>query len=62
MKPLLLVLIVSSFAVTSWADIQDPPAADYGPTRKLGRGLTNMAFGWAEIGRASCRERVCELV
>lgn len=31
------------------ADIQAPPASDYGPTRKLGRGLANIAFGSSEL-------------
>lgn len=31
------------------ADIQAPPASDYGPTRKLGRGLSNVLFGPAEL-------------
>ena len=31
------------------ADIQDPPSNDYGPTRKLGRGISNVAFGVTEI-------------
>lgn len=30
-------------------DIQDPPGNDYGPTRKLGRGLSNLVFGGTEI-------------
>jgi putative exosortase-associated protein (TIGR04073 family) len=49
MKLLLVTLLSACFAAASLADIQDPPAADYGPTRKLGRGLANMVFGWAEI-------------
>ncbi len=49
MKRLLIALFVVGFALPSGADIQDPPAADYGPTRKLGRGLANMIFGWTEI-------------
>jgi putative exosortase-associated protein (TIGR04073 family) len=49
MNRLLVALLVAGFAVTTLADIQDPPAADYGPTRKLGRGLTNMVFGCTEI-------------
>lgn len=49
MKLLLLTLLGAGLAVTSLADIQDPPAAEYGPTRKLGRGLSNMLYGWAEI-------------
>jgi len=49
MKRLLVALFIVGFAITSGADIQDPPAADYGPTRKLGRGLSNVVFGWTEI-------------
>ncbi len=49
MRPSLLLLLVGGFAVTSLADIQDPPAADYGPTRKLARGVSNILFGWTEI-------------
>ena len=37
------------FATPSFADIQDPPSNDYGPTRKLGRGLSNLVFGIAEL-------------
>ena len=40
---------VAGFATACCADIQDPPSNDYGPTRKLGRGLSNMVFGWSEI-------------
>ena len=32
-----------------FADIQDPPSNDYGPTRKLGRGLSNFFLAPAEI-------------
>lgn len=49
MNRLLLPLLLLGFACTASADIQDPPAADHGPTRKLGRGLANMAFGMTEI-------------
>ena len=49
MNRLLIALLFAGFAATALADIQDPPAADYGPTRKLGRGLSNMIFGWSEI-------------
>ncbi len=31
------------------ADIHDPPAAAYGPTRKLGRGLNNIALSPLEL-------------
>lgn len=48
-KFLLTAVCVSNFAYLALADIQDPPANDYGPTRKLGRGLSNLAFGVSEI-------------
>lgn len=48
MKTLLTVALVLGFATSSFADIQDPPSNDYGPTRKLGRGLSNLVFGVAE--------------
>ena len=40
---------VSLLGATAFADIQDPPGNDYGPTRKLGRGLSNVMFGASEI-------------
>jgi putative exosortase-associated protein (TIGR04073 family) len=39
-------LLLASFAL---GDIQDPPSNDYGPTRKLGRGLSNLILAPAEI-------------
>jgi len=49
MKHLLAAALVFGFASTSFADIQDPPGNNYGPTRKLGRGLSNVVFGVAEL-------------
>ena len=49
MKRSLLFLLIAGFAATSMADIQDPPAVDHGPTRKLSRGIANMFFGVTEI-------------
>ncbi len=49
MKLPLVILLCAGCAASSLADIQDPPAADHGPTRKLSRGLANMVFGWSEI-------------
>jgi len=49
MKTLFAAALVLGFAATSFADIQDPPANDYGPTRKLGRGLSNVVFGITEL-------------
>ena len=49
MKNLLVFTFVVGFASAAIADIQDPPSNDYGPTRKLGRGISNVLFGWSEI-------------
>lgn len=49
MKTLLCALLAAAFCSAAYADIQAPPASDYGPTRKLGRGIGNIAFGITEI-------------
>jgi putative exosortase-associated protein (TIGR04073 family) len=49
MKFPFVLLLLLGFAASAFADIQDPPSNDYGPTRKLGRGLSNMFFGCTEI-------------
>ncbi|MGI8821084.1 MAG: exosortase system-associated protein, TIGR04073 family [Chthoniobacterales bacterium] len=49
MKTLLAALLLLGLALTCRADIHDPPSNDYGPTRKLGRGLSNLVFGIAEL-------------
>ena len=49
MKTLLTAALVLGFATSALPDIQDPPSNDYGPTRKLGRGLSNLVFGLAEL-------------
>jgi putative exosortase-associated protein (TIGR04073 family) len=49
MKHFLVVAMVAVLIPTAFADIQDPPANDYGPTRKLGRGLSNFFLAPAEI-------------
>ena len=49
MNRLFIALLFAGFAATSLADIQDPPSNDYGPARKLGRGLSNMVLGITEI-------------
>lgn len=60
MKTPLAAALVLAFAIPSPADIQDPPSKDYGPTRKLGRGISNLVFGIAElpvsIARVNSRE------
>jgi putative exosortase-associated protein (TIGR04073 family) len=49
MKIPLTAALVLGFVTVVFADIQDPPSNDYGPTRKLGRGLSNLVFGVAEL-------------
>jgi putative exosortase-associated protein (TIGR04073 family) len=49
MKRSLVVAIVAALSATALADIQDPPANEYGPTRKLGRGLSNLFLAPSEI-------------
>jgi len=49
MKNLALAALFIALAGSSFADIQDPPSNDYGPTRKLGRGLSNFFLAPAEI-------------
>ena len=56
MKKLLLVgLIAAALAATLRADIQDPPGNDYGPTRKLGRGISNFLFASSELPDTVCK-------
>lgn len=47
--PVLLAVSLFLGASICMADIQAPPASEYGPTRKLGRGLANISFGTTEI-------------
>ncbi|MFL6519130.1 MAG: exosortase system-associated protein, TIGR04073 family [Chthoniobacterales bacterium] len=49
MKTPVIAALVLSFVASSYADIQDPPANEHGPTRKLGRGISNVVFGIAEL-------------
>src|SRR5919204_1448307 len=49
MKTILVFAAVTALASGAFADIQDPPSNDYGPTRKLGRGLSNFFIAPAEI-------------
>ena len=48
-KQLLIGLVSVVVAANAFADIQDPPSNDYGPTRKLGRGLGNFFFATTEV-------------
>lgn len=49
MRTLLALLLALGLATICRADIHDPPSNDYGPTRKLGRGISNLLFGWSEL-------------
>jgi putative exosortase-associated protein (TIGR04073 family) len=43
-----------AIATSALADIQDPPGNDYGPTRKLGRGIGNFLFASTELPNSIC--------
>ena len=49
MRNFLIGAVTMGLASAALADIQDPPGNDYGPTRKLGRGLSNLFLAPAEI-------------
>jgi len=54
MKKLLCFLLLTCVSAVVYADIQDPPANDQGPTRKLGRGLSNILYCWTEMPVTAC--------
>ena len=54
-KIMSVAVIAAAFATNAVADIQDPPSNDYGPTRKLGRGLSNLFLGSSEIPVTVCK-------
>jgi putative exosortase-associated protein (TIGR04073 family) len=49
MKALLPVAVLLLTLSLASADIQQPPSSEWGPTRKLGRGLGNIAYGITEL-------------
>jgi putative exosortase-associated protein (TIGR04073 family) len=49
MKNLVIIPLMLGLVGSSFGDIQDPPSNDYGPTRKLGRGLSNLFIAPAEV-------------
>lgn len=49
MKKFLCFLLITGFTAAAMADIQDPPGNDFGPTRKLGRAISNICFGITEL-------------
>jgi putative exosortase-associated protein (TIGR04073 family) len=52
---LLIGALAMAFAANAMADIQDPPGNDYGPTRKLGRSLANITYGFTEVPQSLCQ-------
>ncbi len=49
MKAPIAALLFLGLASLALADIHDPPSNSYGPTRKLGRGISNVLYGWSEL-------------
>ncbi len=49
MKRILLSLAAVLIAGSALADIQDPPMNEYGPTRKLGRAISNLMYAGSEV-------------
>lgn len=46
---LLTALCLAAMGASALADIQAPPMTGMGPTRKLGRGLSNLLWGFSEL-------------
>ena len=49
MKKALTFSLVALLSLSAFADLQSPPMIDQGPTRKLSRGISNIAFGITEL-------------
>ncbi|MFN2508523.1 MAG: exosortase system-associated protein, TIGR04073 family [Chthoniobacterales bacterium] len=49
MRTLIAAALLIGIAALCRADIHDPPSNAQGPTRKLGRGISNLLFGWSEL-------------
>src|SRR5437016_4912904 len=54
-KQVLVALVGFAVVASAIADIQDPPGNDYGPTRKLGRGMGNFLFASSELPVTVCK-------
>ena len=59
-KQLFLAVVTFALNTAALADIQDPPGNDYGPTRKLGRGLANFLFASTELPHSICETNKTE--
>ena len=49
MRSILAAFVLLAFASVSFADIHEPPKTKYTKSRKLGRGVANIVYGWTEI-------------
>src|ERR1043165_9495271 len=49
MKTILPFAVFVGLVLGAFADIQDPPGNDFGPTRKLGRGISNLIIAPTEF-------------
>ena len=49
MKSLLTIFALVVAGSLAYADIQAPPMSKQGPTRKLGRGISNVLFFYTEL-------------
>jgi putative exosortase-associated protein (TIGR04073 family) len=57
MKKLLLIAgALLSLTMLAPADIHRPPGSEYTPTRKLGRAISNILFGFIEIPEQMVRK------
>src|SRR3954471_6075702 len=49
MRTVLSLMLLIGMTGVCRADIHDPPSNVHGPTRKLGRGVSNLVFGISEL-------------
>ena len=56
MRRILAVLVLLAFGSVSFADIHEPPKMKYTKARKLGRGISNIVYGWTEIPMTMVRQ------
>ena len=54
MKKALIFSLAALLSLSAFADLQSPPMIDQGPTRKLSRGIGNIAFGLVEVPNTMC--------
>ena len=55
MRILLAALLIFGVVSASVADIHEPPKARYTKARKLGRGISNIVYGWTEVPMTMAR-------